>query len=339
MQLKPIAEQVVVIVGASSGIGRETALRFAERGAKVVAVARSERGLASLVSEINASGGQAASAVCDVADFAQVEAAADTAVRAFGRIDTWINAAAVSVYAQFEETSLEEFRRVLDVNFMGQVHGAKAALPHLRREGRGALITVSSVEGIVSLPLHSAYAASKHAVEGMFDALRRELIAEGVPISVTSVKPATINTPFFNNAGTKLGVKPKGPPPIYEPAVVADCLLYAAEHPVRDLFAGGAAKMMVVSQMTTPGLVDATLARFGVEAQRTDEPMPGDNPGALFATRDDDRTRGDYGDLARRVSLYTWLETHPLARILASGGALAGAGLLLARGRRNGSAT
>lgn len=331
MQLKPINEQVVVIVGASSGIGRETALRVAEHGAKVVVAARSEPGLDSLVSEIAALGGDAAYAVCDVTDFAQVEGVAETAVQRFGRIDTWVQVAAVSVYAGFEDTSLEEFRRVLDVNFMGQVHGAKAALPHLRREGRGALITISSVESIASLPLHSAYAASKHAVEGVFDALRRELLAEGVPISITSVKPGTINTPFFNNSLSKLGVKPKGPPPIYQPAVVADCVLYAAGHPVRDLFAGGAGKMMAVNQMLAPRLLDATLARFGIPLQRTDDPTGEHNN--LYAPRvEDNRTEGDYSTFAMRISPYTWLETHPRARVLAAAGLLAGSGLLLTRG-------
>ena len=338
MRLKPINEQVAVILGASSGIGRETAMRFAARGAKVVVAARGEPGLRSLVDGITARGGDAAYAVCDVADFAQVEDAAETAARAFGRIDTWVNVAAVSVYARFEDTSLEEFRRVLDVTFMGQVHGAKAALPHLRREGRGALIAISSVEGIASLPLHSAYAASKHAVEGLFDALRRELLAAGVPISVTSVKPATINTPFFNNARNKMGVKPQGPPPIYQPGVVADCVLYAAQHPVRDLFAGGAGKAMAMSQMLAPRLLDVALARFGIAAERTAEPET-EAVGALDAPRaHDNRTEGDFGEQARRFSLYTWLETHPRARTVASGGALAGAGLLLARRERNGSA-
>ncbi len=134
-RLKPINEQVVAIAGAASGIGRESALRFAERGAKVFVAARSEPGLTSLVNDITARGGQAALATCDVADFAQVEATADAAEGAHGRIDTWVNDAAVSTYARFEETSLEEIRRIMDVNFMGQVHGAKAALPHLRREG------------------------------------------------------------------------------------------------------------------------------------------------------------------------------------------------------------
>jgi NAD(P)-dependent dehydrogenase (short-subunit alcohol dehydrogenase family) len=335
MKLKPIAQQVVVILGASSGIGRETALRFAERGAKVVVAARSEPGLASLVDEITARGGQGAYAVCDVTDFAQVEHVADTAVRTFGRIDTWVNVAAVSVYARFEDTTPEEFRRVMEISYLGQVHGALAALPRLRQAGGGALIGLSSVEGIVSLPLHSAYSASKHAVEGVLDGLRRDLLAEGAPISVTSVKPGTINTPFFNNARNKMDVKPKGPPPIYQPGVVADCVLYAAEHPVRDLFAGGGGRMMAVGHIFAPTLVDATLARLGIASERTEEPQPPGAPGNLFAPRvDDNRIEGDFSTRARRFSLYTWLETHRWARPLVVSGMLAGTTLLLTRGRK-----
>lgn len=337
MQLKPIKEQVVVIVGASSGIGRECALRFAERGAKVMAAARSEPGLQSLVNEIASRGGEAAHAVCDATDPAQVEAVADAAVQRFGRIDTWVNDAAVSVYARAEDTKPEEFRRVMEVNYMGQVHGALAALPRLRQAGGGALIAISSVESIVSLPLHSAYSASKHAVEGFTDALRRELMAEGAPISVTSVKPATINTPFFSNSANRMDVKPKGPPPFYQPAVVADCVLHAAEHPVRDLFAGGAAKMMATTQMLAPKLVDAALARVGIPSSRTDEPEPGGSAGNLRAPLADDRAEGNFGSQARRRSLYTWMETHPPAKALAASGVLAGAVLLLARRNGNGS--
>jgi NAD(P)-dependent dehydrogenase (short-subunit alcohol dehydrogenase family) len=274
--------------------------------------------------------------VCDVADFAQVEAVADAAVRAFGRIDTWVNVAAVSVYATFEDTTPEEFRRVMEVNYLGQVHGAKVALPRLRQTGGGALIAVSSVEALVSLPLHSAYAASKHAMEGAFDALRRELMAEGAPISVTSVKPASINTPFFNNARNKMDVKPQGAPPIYQPSVVADCVVYAAEHPVRDLFAGGAGKMMAFGQSTSPKLMDAVLARQGISSQQTDDRAGGHAPGTLYEPRVDDRAEGDFSDKARSFSLYTWLETHPRVGALAAAGAagaVAGAALLAARKR------
>lgn len=334
MQLKPVSEQVVVVAGASSGIGRETALRFASRGAKLVVAARSEPGLTSLAGEIEALGGQALHVACDVADFAQVQALAEAAVARFGRIDTWVNNAAVSVYALAEETKPEEYRRVMEVNYLGQVHGALAALPYLRAAGGGALIAISSVESIVSLPLHAAYSASKHAVEGFTDALRRELMAEGAPISVTSVKPGTINTPFFNNSRSRMDVKPKGPPPYYDPGVVADCILYAAEHPVRDLFAGGAAKSMAAAQMMAPGLVDAALARFGIPASRTGEPETQGQQGNLYEPRaGDNRTDGDFAGQARRFSLYTWLETHPPAKALALGGAVLGTALLFMRRR------
>ena len=337
MQLKPIQDQVVVIVGASSGIGRETALRFAERGAKVVAAARSEPGLRTLIEEIKARGGEGEYVVCDVADYGQVEKVAERAIMRFGRIDTWLNAAAVSIYALFKHTTPDEFRRVMEINYLGQVHGALAALPYLRRNG-GALIGISSVESIVSLPLHSAYSASKHAVEGMLDALRRELMAEGAPISVTSVKPGTINTPLFNNSRNKMDVKPMGAPPFYHPGVVADCILYAAEHPVRDLFAGGSAKMMASGQLTVPKLVDAALARIGIPSARTDEPTPGGSPGNLYEPRlGENRTEGDFKNRARRFSAYTWLQTHPKARTLALGAALAGTAFMVARRRGKGS--
>src|SRR5690606_31982684 len=151
------------------------------------------------VEEIRANGGQAAWVACDASDFGQVVAVAVTAIDAFGRIDTWVNVAAVGAYAKIEDISLDDFRRVMDVNLMGYVHGTKAALPHLRRQG-GALIFVSSIESTVAMPLQGAYATSKHAIQGFVETLRRELRADGAPISVTSVKPAVINTPFYNNA-------------------------------------------------------------------------------------------------------------------------------------------
>ncbi|MFF0493733.1 SDR family oxidoreductase [Nocardia sp. NPDC004068] len=315
IELKPLAEQVVVVAGGSSGIGRETALRLGAAGAKVVVAARNEDGLASLVREIGAAGGEAVYAVCDVSDRAQVESVADLAVATYGRIDTWVAAAGVVVYADFEHTTPEEFRRLMEVNFMGQVHGFQAALPHLRRAGRGALVAIGSGETVVAMPLNSAYAASKHAVEGMLDALRRELQAEGTPISVTSIKPSAINTPFFNNGRNKMEVKPKGAPPFYHPAVVADCVLFAATHPVRDLYAGGAAKLMKVTQHLTPRLADAVLARLGIPMEQTSEPAV-DGEGNLYAPSGDARAEGDFRKQALPFSPYTWLATHPVARRL-----------------------
>lgn len=332
-QLKPLHEQVVVVLGASSGIGRETALQLAGRGAKVVVAARSEPGLRSLVQEeIEAAGGQAAFAVCDVSDLDQVVAVADTAVQRFGRIDTWVNVAAVGVYAKFEDIPLDEFRRVIDVNLMGYVHGARAALPHLRREGRGALIFVSSVESTFAMPLQSPYTVSKHAVQGLAEVIRRELQSEGVPISVTSIKPGVINTPFYDNARSHLGFKPTAPPPAYHPSVVAETILYAAEHPVRDMYPGGVGRAAALLQLAAPSLADAFLARFGLLLQRTDKPAGDD---ALHEPRThDNRVKSDVRFPTVPVSPLTWLHTHPKVK---SAAGLAAVGLAgLAVGRRTG---
>jgi NAD(P)-dependent dehydrogenase (short-subunit alcohol dehydrogenase family) len=183
--LKPIHEQVVVLMGASSGMGRLAALEFAQRGAKVVVSARSGTGLRTLVDQIRRDGGEAISVTADTSQFEQVKAVAEAAVSAYGRIDTWVHLAAVSLYATFEETTPEEFHQVIEVNLVGQAYGAMAALPYLRQEGRGALIHVSSIEGRRTLPFQAAYGASKHGIIGFLEALRLELKHEGLPISVT----------------------------------------------------------------------------------------------------------------------------------------------------------
>jgi NAD(P)-dependent dehydrogenase (short-subunit alcohol dehydrogenase family) len=176
--------------------------------------------------------------VADVSVFEQVKAIADRTVEVYGRLDTWVHVPAVGIFATFDNTTPEEFKRVIDVSLMGQVYGAMAALPHLKREGRGALIHISSMEGVRSLPYQSAYSAAKHGIEGFIEAMRLELQHANIPVSVTSVKPAVINTPFWNNGLTKLGVKPAGIPPYYDPRLVADAILYVAEHPTRDYFVG-----------------------------------------------------------------------------------------------------
>lgn len=323
MHLKPIDQQVAVVVGASSGIGRETALQFARRGARVVVAARHEPGLASLVDEIRAEGGEATAVVADVAHFDQVKALADQAVAVYGRIDTWAHLAAVAIYARFEETEPEEFKRLIEVNLLGQVYGAMAALPYLRQAGGGALIHVSSVESVISFPFHSAYASSKHGITGFVDVLRIELRQEGAPISVTNVLPASINTPFFNKALTRLGVKPTAPPPIYQPRVVADAILYAAEHPTRDIIVGGAGRFMVTGQKSAPRLMDAMIRMGGFGAQKTDEPKSETAPNNLFEPIGGyDRVEGDFSHLAFSRSLYTWFQKHPWIKRAALGSAV-----------------
>ena len=333
MQLKPVEEQVVVLMGASSGIGRETALRFAKRGAKVVVSARGEQGLDSLVDEIRRGGGEAVAILAEVTDFEQVKAVADRAVEGYGRLDTWVHLAAVGLFATFEQTTPEEFERVIDVNLMGQVYGAMAALPHLKREGRGALIHISSVEAKRSFPFHSAYGASKHGIDGFLEALRVELKHEGWPISVTQVMPGTINTPFFDKGRTKLGVKPVGIPPIYEPETVSNIILYAAENPARDLVSGGAAQVLIINQRLSPRMLDAVLTtRAGFSPQMTEEPRSEGEPDNLYSPiRGHDTAKNGFRALSR--SFYNWLEMHPVVRrVVAAGMAL---GLLCALRRRS----
>src|SRR3712207_6611995 len=330
LKLRPVRDQVVVVMGASSGIGRATAARFAAEGAKVVVAARGEAGLRPLVEEIRAGGGEASAEVADVTDPDQMQRVAQRAVTEYGRLDTWVHAAAVLLVAPFERTSPEEFQRVIDVNLMGQVHGAMAALPHLKQQG-GALIHISSMGAKRGVPLQTAYCASEHGIDGFVETLRMDVRREDLPISVTNTMPATTNTPLFDQARTKIGVKPVAPPPIYQPDVVVDAVRYAAEHPVRDLVVGGSAKALILGEKLAPRVVDALLVRFGFEAHDTGEPKPADAPDNLFAPLDRyDTARGGFDGSAWPSSLYTALRRQPLVRrIPLAAEALAVAGFVL----------
>lgn len=324
MQLKSIAQQVVVVVGASSGIGRETALQFAKRGAKVVAIARSQPGLDSLVAEIGQMGGDAIAIAADTSNFEQVKGVVDKAIAHYGRIDTWVQNAAVEIYASFDDTTVDEFRRVMEVNYLGHVYALKAVLPHLKRTG-GALIHVTSVEAVRSLPLQSAYAASKHAVNGLLEAVRVELMHDQAPVSITEIQPAGINTPLFDKAITRLGMKPQGTPSLYSPGAVAEAILYAAEHPTRSIVVGDAGKMVVLAQRLAPQLLDAYLVRSGFESQKTNQPKSADAPNNLYVPiAGFDRSEGDLQDKTQ-PSLLTKLDTNPPLRW----GAIAAAGIAI----------
>jgi NAD(P)-dependent dehydrogenase (short-subunit alcohol dehydrogenase family) len=310
MRLKPLKEQIVVVMGASSGIGRATALDFAAHGATVVCAARDERGLATLVEEIRAKGGRALAFTAEVADPDQMKNVADRAAQTLGRIDTWVQVAAVMLFARFEDTSPAEFARMIEVNLLGQIHGALAALPHLRRAGRGALVSVSSIEGKVSFPLQSAYAASKHGVVGFLDALRLELQREGVPISVTNIMPSGINTPLYQKALTRLGVEPRPTAPVYAPELVSRAILHAASHEAREIVVGGAGHWLLLAQRLSPTLADAILrTRIGVESQLTDLRRSADAPNNLFkpSLARYAHVEGDHGTETLRRSLATQL--------------------------------
>jgi len=319
-KLKPLSKQTVVIVGASSGMGRVTALEAARHGARVVIAARNAAALESLAARIVREGGEAEVVIADVSDHAQVENIAERAKARFGGFDTWAHFSATAIYSTFSDLQPEEFKRVIDVNLTGQAYGAMVALRHLRHKGRGAIVFISSVEGEVSMPFHSAYAASKHGVDGMFDALRLELAHANSSVSLTIVRPTGVNTPFFTNARTKIGVKPRPPKPIYQPEHVAEAVLFAAENPVRELYVGGAAKAMVLGKRWFPRLMDAYLLSSGFSGQRTRQPKESTAPTNMFTPETaDERIHGDYSSISKRHSCYTWLQTHPSTCALLKG--------------------
>lgn len=293
---KPLADQAIVVFGASSGIGRVTALRAAARGAHVLAVGRDEAALDSLVAE--AAPGPVVPATAEASDPAEVQGVADLAVATFGRLDTWAHVAGVAEYARFEDMTAEEFRRVVEVDLLGPVWGAKASLPYLR-SGGGAYVVVSSEVAKRGFPLASSYSAAKHGVDGFVEALRVELQKEEAPVSVTQIMPAAVDTPFFEHARTRLGVRPSGPPPVYSPEKVADAILRAAEHGGRDVAVGSAAKAQLALQRLSPRLVDAASRVAAFRLQRSDEPKDaGDD--ALFESPDgDDRVHGVVSNLHR----------------------------------------
>lgn len=312
MQLKSIDQQVVVIVGASSGIGRSAALAFAKRGAKVAVAARNQKGLDSLVEEIVRSGGEAIAIPADVADFDRVREIAQQTVEVFGGIDTWVHNAAVGMVAPFDDVTIEEFRRVIDVTLMGQVYGAKVAIPYLKRSGQGSFISISSMEGRRALPLQSAYSTAKHGVEGFIESLRVELDHANANINVASIRPAVINTPFYNHARTKLGVKPTGIPPYYDPRLVSDAILYVAEHPTRDYIVGDVGRLLDLTQRLSPKLVDQVLAVIGFRGQRTDDTKASQAPDNLFGPMSGyEQVDGDFDEWVV-PSVSDWLQQHPL---------------------------
>jgi len=309
----PLAEQVVVVTGASSGIGRATAVLMGARGASVAVAARNGEALDEVVREIDRLGGHGLAVVTDVAEWEQVESLATATVDRFGRIDTWVNNAAISSYGTVDEMDVSEIQRVVQVNLMGQVHGMKAALARMRAQGHGTIINVASALAERAVPLQAAYCATKHGVKGFSEALRLELQSDGVPIDVVLVMPSSINTPLFTHARSKVGVKPMPIPPIYEPSVVAEAIARVAERPVRQVVVGGAGKALVVAQRLSPTLLDRymTWRRQMITSQLTGEKDDGvDNFDAPLPGKGS--TEGDFGEKSKSTSVYTrYLELSP----------------------------
>lgn len=295
-----LKDQVVVLTGASSGIGRAAALLFGKAGAKLILAARNVVALQEVADEIKimGTGAEVLVAPTDVSDWAQVQQLAEDAMTAYGRIDTWVNDAGVGVYAKAGETSVEETQQVMQTNFMGVVHGVKAALPYMEAVGGGTIINVGSVESQAALPYNSAYAASKHAIKGYTQALRMELEHDLSGVKVTLIMPAAINTPFFNHSLSKLGVLPRPAGPVYKPELVAEAIVYAAEHPQRDVYVGGGGMLFGLMERISPTLTDKLMTAGGTmfRAQESDRPDNGET--TLFNTiPETGRIEGDFDHL------------------------------------------
>ena len=286
--LKPIDQQVIVITGASSGIGLATAQAAIAAGARVVVAARSGDDLEEFVA--NAGGPmRAAAVVADVADRSQVERIAQTAVERFGRIDTWVNNAGVSIYGRLVDITDEDHRRLFDTNFWGVVNGSLVAVPYLR-SGGGALINVGSEVSEAVIPLQGMYSASKHAVKGFTDALRVELAAEDVQVSVSLIQPTAVDTPYPEHARNYMDREPMLPTPRIEPSDVAKAILHAAEHQDRDVKVGLMATVNVTLGKIAPSLGDK-VAEKQIDRQQYDAP-PRNPAGALHQAGGGGRTRG-----------------------------------------------
>src|SRR3954447_7379690 len=307
MKKKSLSEQVVVVTGASSGLGRAVAAGAGARGAKVVVAARNEDGLAGAVRDVERAASEALAVRTDVTDLEANGELVRRAVERFGRIDTFVANAIVTVYAEAHRLEPDELRRVLDVNFLGAVHGYWAALPHLR-ESRGTFLHVSSALAYRGIPLQAAYCSSKAAGRTFLESARVELEKEGADVAVSLVLPGAINTPQFDRARQKIGYQPQPVPPIYQPEPFAEAVLHCMEHPIRELPVSWGAQKLLWGQKLAPRAGDWVLRRNGWKGQHTDETKPLDAPDNLFDTLPGDPgAHGRFDDQSRGSTVWTKL--------------------------------
>src|SRR5438067_1402765 len=305
------ASVVVVITGASAGVGRATARRFAKDGAQIALLARGRDGLEAARKEVEEFGGRGIVVTVDVGDADQVEAAAAQIERELGKIDIWINNAMVSIFSPIKQMTPEEFRRVIEVTFLGSVYGTLAALKRMLPRDRGMIVQVGSALSYRAIPLQSAYCAAKHAMRGFTDSLRCELIHDKSNVRVTMVQLPALNTPQFGWVKTRLPRKAQPVPPIFQPEVATEAIYFAAYHPRREFYVGWSSAEAIIANKIAPGLLDHFLARTGYDSQQYDgaedpnrahnlwEPVPGDHG-----------PHGDFNARAKTSSAFLWLSEH-----------------------------
>ncbi len=305
--------EVVVITGASAGVGRAAVRAFAKRGAHVVLLARGRAGLAGAKRDVEQLGGKALAVPTDVADAAQVEAAAETAEREFGPIDVWVNDAMTSVFSTFKEMTPDEFKRVTEVTYLGSVYGTMSALKRMLPRNRGHIVQVGSALAYRGIPLQSAYCGAKHALQGLYDSLRAELLHDGSDVHITMVQMPALNTPQFTWVRSRLPNRAQPVPPIYQPEVAAEAIYWAAHHARRELLVGLPTLIAVQGNKLAPGLGDLYLAKTGFKSQQLNIPETPDRPDNLWTPIDDDQDHGAHGPFSQRAhkrSPYLWETTH-----------------------------
>jgi len=321
--------RVVVVTGASGGIGRATARQLAARGDTVALLARGSRGLDAARRDVESRGGIGATYVVDTADAAAVDKVAEQVEQELGEIDVWVNVAFTSVFARFVDIEPDEFERVTQVTYLGFVNGTRSALRHMRPRDRGTIVQVGSTLAYRGIPLQSAYCGAKHATQGFHEALRTELLHEGSHVRVTMVQMPAVNTPQFSWVLSRLPRQAQPVPPIYQPEVAARAVVYAADHPRRrEYWVGETTAATLVANAVAPGLLDRYLARTGFTSQQTEQPKPPGPPANLWepADGDDGRDFGAHGQFDRRAhgrSPQVWASQHHGALALVGAGLVA----------------
>jgi NAD(P)-dependent dehydrogenase (short-subunit alcohol dehydrogenase family) len=299
---KKTARRIIVVTGASAGVGRATVQAFAREGARLGLIARGKAGLDGAQRDVERLGGEAIIFSADVADADQVEAAAEKVENHFGPIDVWVNVAMTSVFSPVKETTADEFRRVTEVNYLGFVYGTLAALRRMLPRDRGTIIQVGSALAYRGIPLQAAYCGSKHAIEGFMDSLRCELIHDRSNVQTCMIQMPALNTPQFSWVKSRLPRKPQPVPPIYQPEVAARAIVYASHHPRREMFVGLPTVKAILGNRVIPGLLDDYLAHMGYDSQQHNGPADPDQKHNLWRPVDDEEDHGAHGSFDHRAT-------------------------------------